>query len=73
MGAVKCLTKDEAREAFEYNQKLLTVEYDAIYAQGSDCLLEQYLDGEEVDVDIFLQDGKLCFWSITDSGLIWCF
>ncbi|KAI9023980.1 ATP-grasp domain-containing protein [Hyaloraphidium curvatum] len=67
MGAVKCLTKDDARKAFAHNQKLLTVEYDAIYAQGADCLLEQYLDGEEVDVDIFLQDGKLMFWSITDN------
>jgi hypothetical protein len=30
-------------------------------------LLEQYLDGNEVDVDLLLQDGQLKFWSITDN------
>jgi biotin carboxylase len=66
-GALKVMDAEHARAAFAYNQATLTPELDEIYAQGADCLLEQYLDGQEVDVDLLLQDGELKYWSITDN------
>lgn len=32
-----------------------------------DLYAEEYIEGEEVDIDLLLQDGKLKFWSISDN------
>eukprot|EP00741_Cyanophora_paradoxa_P009662 tig00001576_g9360.t1 len=66
-GATKCLGPEDVRRSWASNLKLLNVEYDAIYKHGCDHVLEQYLDGEEVDVDLLLDDGRVIFQSITDN------
>ncbi len=32
-----------------------------------DLFVEEYVDGQEVDMDILLQDGEIRFWSISDN------
>jgi biotin carboxylase len=66
-GASKVLNADEARIAFQHNMDTLNPDFDPIYAQGTDCILEQYIDGDEVDVDALIQDGELKFFSLTDN------
>jgi len=31
-------------------------------------LLEQYLDGDEVDVDIVMSEGEWCYAAVSDNG-----
>eukprot|EP00276_Gloeochaete_wittrockiana_P007335 CAMPEP_0184659736 /NCGR_PEP_ID=MMETSP0308-20130426/30845_1 /TAXON_ID=38269 /ORGANISM="Gloeochaete witrockiana, Strain SAG 46.84" /LENGTH=553 /DNA_ID=CAMNT_0027099787 /DNA_START=35 /DNA_END=1696 /DNA_ORIENTATION=+ len=66
-GATKVTNAEEARAAYFAVKKLLSVNYDTIYSWGVEFILEQYLDGEEVDVDFLLFDGKVVFQSITDN------
>jgi len=66
-GATRVNNRTEARAALVNVQKLLSVEYDSIYKHGCDCILEQYLDGDEVDVDLLLANGQVLFSSVTDN------
>mmetsp|Transcript_21632 Transcript_21632/g.37142 ORF Transcript_21632/g.37142 Transcript_21632/m.37142 type:complete len:559 (-) Transcript_21632:62-1738(-) len=66
-GASKVMNGDEARAAFNHIRSKLSVEYDTIYSWGCEFILEQYLDGDEVDVDLLLWDGHVVFHSITDN------
>jgi len=36
-------------------------------ADGTDIFVEEYLDGDEVDIDILVQNGKIKFSSISDN------
>ncbi|MBI3548787.1 MAG: ATP-grasp domain-containing protein [Elusimicrobia bacterium] len=58
---------DEAKNAFEYLQANVSPKFDAIYTYGTEILLERYIDGAEVDVDMLLQDGVLKFYAFTDN------
>ncbi|MBI4349296.1 MAG: ATP-grasp domain-containing protein, partial [Elusimicrobia bacterium] len=40
---------------------------DAIFKQGREILLDEYLDGREGDADIVWQDGKAVYESVTDN------
>ena len=46
---------------------LITPELNAIFRQGQDLLLEEYLDGPEFDVDIVLSDGQCVFAAISEN------
>eukprot|EP00741_Cyanophora_paradoxa_P011288 tig00020554_g10903.t1 len=66
-GATKVTNAEEAKKAYYAVKKLLSVDFDTIYSWGVEFILEQYLDGAEVDVDLLLFDGKVVFHSITDN------
>lgn len=40
---------------------------DEYVAEGSDILAEEYIDGDEVDIDLLIQDSEVKFYSITDN------
>lgn len=38
---------------------------------GARFLLETYLDGDEVDVDVIMSDGEWQFAAVSDNGPTW--
>lgn len=64
---VKVESQEEARKAFEYIQANMTPRFDPIYSYGTEVLLEKFVDGAEVDLDILVQDGKIKFYAYTDN------
>ncbi|MCX6789714.1 MAG: ATP-grasp domain-containing protein [Candidatus Gribaldobacteria bacterium] len=66
---IKVNNKEELANTFNYIKKNIAA---ATAAEGSffdglDILVEGYIDGDEVDVDIVLQNGKIKFYSISDN------
>ncbi len=64
---VKVKNEEELYNTYEYIKKNLSTEIESALANGKDILVEEYIDGDEVDVDILLQNGKIKFYSITDN------
>ena len=64
---VRADTLDEAKNAFEYIKGNMGPGFDPIYASGTQILMEGYLEGAEVDVDLLVQDGKIKFHAFTDN------
>lgn len=67
MGVVRVNNAREAHEAYEKIREIVIPERDDIYAWGVDIAMEEYLVGDEVDIDVVVQDGKILFQSITDN------
>jgi len=67
IGTERVNSMDEAVKAFERISALINPRTDAIFANNSDLLLMQYLDGHEYDVDLVMRDGKVMFESIADN------
>lgn len=64
---VKVDNKEELLKTFQYIKKNLSLELESALHEGLDILVEEYIDGEEVDVDILVQNGKTKFISISDN------
>src|SRR5260221_12702787 len=68
--ALGCLRVDdfESLEAgYERVAALITPELNAIFQQGTDLMLEEYLDGTEFDVDIVLSGGRCVFSAVSEN------
>ncbi|MBU1119218.1 ATP-grasp domain-containing protein [Patescibacteria group bacterium] len=64
---IKVENSDELKDAFTYVKKALSTEVESALTDGSDIIVEEYIDGEEVDVDILIQNGRIKFTSISDN------
>jgi len=64
---VKAENKEEFYSTYEYIKKNISSKVESALSEGLDILVEEYIDGDEVDIDILLQNGKIKFWSITDN------
>ena len=64
---VKVETEEDLYSTYEYIRKNISTEIESALTNGLDILAEEYIDGDEVDVDILLQNGKVKFYSITDN------
>lgn len=67
MGVKRVDDRDQAVAAFKEMERMVSPQTDAIFKQGTDLVLEQYLDGPEWDADIVMQGGKAVFASLTDN------
>ena len=68
--ALGCLRVDDLpslEEGYARVSALITPELNAIFQQGEDLLLEEYLDGPEFDVDLVLSDGECVFSAISEN------
>ncbi|PIR63205.1 MAG: hypothetical protein CO156_04410 [Candidatus Pacebacteria bacterium CG_4_9_14_3_um_filter_40_12] len=65
------VTKVEEPEQLDktiaYIQSSVSVAMESALHEGLTIMVEEYIDGDEVDIDMLLQNGKLKFWSITDN------
>lgn len=57
----------QLRETVDYIRKNISTEVETSLAAGTGIMAEEYIDGNEVDIDILLQNGKLKFWSMSDN------
>lgn len=64
---IKIENLDELKDAFTYVKKALSTEVESALADGSDIIVEEYIDGDEVDIDILVQNGRIKFISISDN------
>jgi D-alanine-D-alanine ligase-like ATP-grasp enzyme len=64
---VKVENEEDLYSTYEYIRKNITTEIESALANGLDILVEEYIGGNEVDIDILLQNGKIKFYSITDN------
>ena len=48
-------------------EKNISVLTESALTDGLDIFAEEYLDGDEVDIDAVLQNGKIKFYSLADN------
>src|SRR3989339_7564 len=64
---VKAENFEELQEIYNYVKKNISTTGESALADGMDIMVEEYIDGNEVDIDMLLQNGKLKFFSIVDN------
>lgn len=64
---MKVENEEELKNSFDYIQTSLSANIESALTDGLDILVEEYIDGNEVDIDILMQNGKIKFYSITDN------
>ncbi|MBI5203098.1 MAG: ATP-grasp domain-containing protein [Elusimicrobia bacterium] len=66
-GVFKVTTPGEAFAAYDKVMADIDPANDAIFKQGREILLDEYLDGREGDSDVVWQNGKMAYFSLTDN------
>jgi D-alanine-D-alanine ligase len=64
---VKVASKEELPDIYKYVKNNISVNMESALSDGLDIFAEEYIDGDEVDIDVILQNGKLKFYSISDN------
>jgi len=64
---IKVNNKEELVSTYDYIEQNISAKTESALADGMDIFVEEYIDGDEVDVDIILQNGKTKFFSISDN------
>jgi D-alanine-D-alanine ligase len=64
---VRVNTLAELRETVDYVRRNISAAVESSLAAGTAIMAEEYIDGNEVDIDMLLQNGKLKFWSMSDN------
>lgn len=64
---VKADTLDRLKEHYTSICNNLSLKVESALGDGLQLLVEEYIDGEEVDIDMLLQHGKVKFWSMSDN------
>jgi len=64
---VRVNNDQELNETIDYIRRNISAETESALAAGTAIMAEEYIDGNEVDIDILLQNGKLKFWSMSDN------
>lgn len=65
---VKVNNEEELKESYNYIKKDISPKIESALNDGLDVFVEEYIDGDEVDMDILIQNGKIKFCAISDNG-----
>ena len=65
---MKVDNEEEFRESYEYIKKEISTKVESALSDGLEIFVEEYIDGDEVDLDMLVQNGKLKFCAISDNG-----
>ncbi len=65
---MKVNDEEELRESYEYIKKEMSPKVESALNDGLGVFVEEYIDGDEVDLDILIQNGKIKFCAISDNG-----
>lgn len=65
---VKVNNEEELRESYNYIKKEMSPKVESALNDGLEVFVEEYIDGDEVDMDILVQNGKIKFCGISDNG-----
>ena len=66
---VKVDTPDELVDTYNYIKRNMSTNIMSALSDGMDLFVEDYIDGDEVDIEILLQNGKIKFYSIADNDI----
>lgn len=64
---VRANNAQELQDTVDYIRKNISSEVESALKAGTAIMAEEYIDGNEVDIDILLQNGKMKFWSMSDN------
>ena len=64
---VKIEKKRDLQKIVRYISENISEKVESALSAGSQIFVEEYLDGQEVDIDMLVQNGKVKFHSITDN------
>lgn len=64
---VRVNNKEELINTYNYIKKNISADSESSLSDGLEIFVEEFLDGDEVDIDILLQNGKIKFYSIADN------
>lgn len=65
---VKVNNEEELRESYDYIKKTISPKIESALNDGLEVFVEEYIDGDEVDLDILVQNGKIKFCALSDNG-----
>lgn len=65
---VKVNNEEELRESYKYLKKEISPQVESALNDGLEIFVEEYIDGDEVDMDILMQNGKIKFCALSDNG-----
>ena len=65
---VRVNNEEELRESCDYIKKQLSPKIESALNDGLTVFVEEYIDGDEVDLDILIQNGKIKFCALSDNG-----
>lgn len=64
---VKVEDDQELIDAYQYITTNISTTVESTLKEGKEIFVEEYIDGDEVDVDLILQNGKVKFISVSDN------
>lgn len=64
---MKVENRKELMETYRFILSAISTGVESALTDGLDLFIEEYLDGDEVDIDVILQNGKVKFTSIADN------
>lgn len=59
---------EELRDSYAYIKKEISHKVESALNDGLGVFVEEYIDGDEVDLDMIIQNGKVKFCSISDNS-----
>lgn len=64
---VKVNSHNELKDIYNYIKTNISPNTESALTDGLDIFVEEYIEGDEVDIDLLLQNGKVKFFSISDN------
>jgi len=64
---VRVNNAQELQETVSYLRNNISTDVESALSVSSAIMAEEYIDGNEVDIDMLLQNGKIKFWSMSDN------
>jgi len=64
---VKAEDEEDLIEMHQFVRQSISTNIESALTDGLEIFAEEYIDGDEVDIDILLQNGKVKFYSIADN------
>ncbi|MFA5318264.1 MAG: ATP-grasp domain-containing protein [Patescibacteria group bacterium] len=65
---IKIENEDELKDSLVYIKKEMSTSIESALTDGSEIMVEEYIDGDEVDMDILIQNSRMKFFSISDNN-----
>jgi D-alanine-D-alanine ligase len=64
---VKSETPEELVASYQYILNSISKTVESALSDGMQIMVEEYIDGDEVDIDILIQNGRIKFYGISDN------
>lgn len=65
---IKVESAEDLQGEYDYVKNSISEKIESALSDGKQIMIEEYIDGSEVDVDILIQNGIIKFYSISDNS-----